>query len=370
MPERPQPQRDVLPVPDITPVGLTTYDAKDPDTAFPPIEPLRPPDGAPNVLIVLIDDVGFGASSAFGGPINTPNAERLAANGPQVQPLPHHGALLADARGAAHRPQPPHRRHGRHHRDRDVGARLQLDPPEHVRAARRDAEAERLLDGAVRQVPRGAGLGDEPDGPVRRTGRPGSGFEYFYGFIGGEAHQYYPAIYEGTIPVEPEKTPEEGYHFMADMTDKAIKWVRQQKALMPDKPFFAYFAPGRDACAAPRHARVGRQVQGRVRRRLGRAARADLRQAEGARGDPGGRGADAAPRGDPGLGRHAGGAEAGAAPPDGDLRRLPRVHRPPRRPADRRARRPRASSRTRSSTTSSATTAPRPRARSTAPSTR
>ena len=79
--EKPQPQRDVLPVPDITPVGLTTYDAKDPDAAFPPIEPLRPPEGAPNVLIVLIDDVGFGASSAFGGPISTPNAERLAATG-------------------------------------------------------------------------------------------------------------------------------------------------------------------------------------------------------------------------------------------------------------------------------------------------
>src|SRR5688572_6395650 len=81
MPERPQQPRDVLPVPDITPVGLTTYDAKDPDTTFPPIEPLRPPEGAPNILIVLIDDVGFGASSAFGGPIKTPNAERLAATG-------------------------------------------------------------------------------------------------------------------------------------------------------------------------------------------------------------------------------------------------------------------------------------------------
>ncbi len=93
-------------------------------------------------------------------------------------------------------------------------------------------------------------MGDEPDGPVPQLAT-GSGFEYFYGFIGGEAHQYYPAIYEGTVPVEPEKTPEEGYHFMADMTDKAIKWVRQQKALMPDKPFFAYFAPG--ATHAPHH---------------------------------------------------------------------------------------------------------------------
>jgi arylsulfatase len=79
----------------------------------------------------------------------------------------------------------------------------------------------------------------------------GSGFEYFYGFIGGETNQYYPAIYEGTTPMEPEKTPEEGYHFTEDMTDKAIEWARQQKSLMPDKPFFMYFAPG--ATHAPHH---------------------------------------------------------------------------------------------------------------------
>jgi hypothetical protein len=74
-------QREILPIPDIPHVGLTTYDAKDPDTKYPPIEPLRPPKGAPNVLVILIDDCGFGASSAFGGPIHTPAAERLAANG-------------------------------------------------------------------------------------------------------------------------------------------------------------------------------------------------------------------------------------------------------------------------------------------------
>src|SRR5687768_15533591 len=74
-------QRDVLPMPDSPHEGLTTYDAKDPDTSFPPIEPLRPPAGAPNVLVVLLDDVGFGASSAFGGPCDTPTAERLAKKG-------------------------------------------------------------------------------------------------------------------------------------------------------------------------------------------------------------------------------------------------------------------------------------------------
>src|SRR4030081_2597914 len=80
-PEQAAVRRDILPIPDVKHVGLTTYDAKDPDTTFPPIVPLRPPPGAPNVLVVLLDDVGFGASSAFGGPCNTPTAERLAAGG-------------------------------------------------------------------------------------------------------------------------------------------------------------------------------------------------------------------------------------------------------------------------------------------------
>jgi len=75
------PQRQVLPIPDQPHAGLVTYDAKDPDTAFPPIEQLRPPAGAPNVLLILVDDAGFGSSSAFGGPCSTPTAERLAAKG-------------------------------------------------------------------------------------------------------------------------------------------------------------------------------------------------------------------------------------------------------------------------------------------------
>src|SRR5205807_9043805 len=79
----------------------------------------------------------------------------------------------------------------------------------------------------------------------------GGGFEYFYGFIGGEANQWYPTLYEGTTPVEAKRTPEEGYHFMEDMTDKAMSWIGQQKALAPDKPFFMYFAPG--ATHAPHH---------------------------------------------------------------------------------------------------------------------
>ena len=111
-------------------------------------------------------------------------------------------------------------------------------------------------------------MGDEPDGAVPPVADR-SGFEYFYGFIGGETNQYYPAIYEGTTPIEPPETPEEGYHFTEDMTDKAIGWVRQQKSLMPDKPFFMYYAPG--ATHAPHHVPegVGGEVQGPVRRRAG-----------------------------------------------------------------------------------------------------
>ena len=100
-------------------------------------------------------------------------------------------------------------------------------------------------------MPRGPGLADQPAGPVRRLAQRGGGFEHFYGFIGGETNQYYPAIYDGTTPVEPPKTPEQGYHFGEDMTDRAVAWVRQQQALVPDKPFFMYYAPG--ATHAPHH---------------------------------------------------------------------------------------------------------------------
>ena len=90
-----------------------------------------------------------------------------------------------------------------------------------------------------------------PVGPFDAWPTGGGGFEYFYGFIGGEANQWYPTLYEGTTPVENKKTPEEGYHFMEDMATKAIKWIGQQKSLAPDKPFFMYFAPG--AAHAPHH---------------------------------------------------------------------------------------------------------------------
>ena len=250
MPDTPLSSRSVLPVPDITPAGLTTYDAKDPDTSFPPIEPLRPPDGAPNVLIVLIDDVGFGASSAFGGPVSTPNAERLAAQGLKYNRF-HTTALCSPTRAAL--------LSGRNHHAVGMGAITELASSAPGYSSVRPNTCAPLAETLKLNGYSTAQFGKCHEVPVWETSPmgpfanwpTGSGFEYFYGFIGGEAHQYYPAIYEGTIPVEPEKTPEEGYHFMSDMTDKAIKWIRQQKALMPDKPFFAYFAPG--ATHAPHH---------------------------------------------------------------------------------------------------------------------
>ena len=125
MNDRDKLQRTVLPIPDQPHVGLTTYDAKDPDTKYPPIRELRPPTGAPNVLIILIDDVGFGASSAFGGPCQTPNFEKLAANGLKYNRF-HTTALCSPTRQALpDRPQPSLGGYGRHHRDRDLGTGLQ-----------------------------------------------------------------------------------------------------------------------------------------------------------------------------------------------------------------------------------------------------
>ena len=245
-------QRSILPIPDAQHVGLTTYDAKDPDTKFPPIEPLRPPKAAPNVLVILIDDVGFGASSVFGGPCHTPNFEKLGGRRAQVHSLPHDGAVLADSAGAADRPQSSLGGHGWHHRDRDLGARATT---RYCRTPRRRSPLTLKLNGystaqfgKCHEVPVWQ---TSPAGPFNAWPTGGGGFEYFYGFIGGENNQWYPALYEGTTPIEPPKTPAEGYHLTEDMTDKAIGWIRQQKALMGDKPFFIYFAPG--ASHAPHH---------------------------------------------------------------------------------------------------------------------
>jgi arylsulfatase len=245
-------QRTVLPIPDQAHVGLTTYDAKNPDTKYPPIRELRPPAGAPNVLVILIDDAGFGATSTFGGPCQTPNFEKLAAGGLKYNRF-HTTALCSPTRQALLT--------GRNHHSAGMGGITEIATsapgynsllPNTIAPL---AQTLRLNGystsqfGKCHEVPVWQ---TSPLGPFDHwpTGS-GGGFEYFYGFIGGETNQWYPALYEGTTPTEPDKTPEQGYHLTDDITTKAIKWIRQQKALMPDKPFFTYFAPG--ATHAPHH---------------------------------------------------------------------------------------------------------------------
>ena len=244
-------QRSVLPIPSQGRSGLITYDAKDPDTKYPPIPQLRPPKGAPNILVILIDDVGFGATSAFGGPCQTPAAERLAASGLKYNRF-HTTALCSPTRQALLT--------GRNHHAVGMGCITE--------AATGSPGYSSVLPNTISPIARTLKLNGyataqfgkchevpvwetSPAGPFDAWPTGGGGFEYFYGFIGGEAHQWYPSLYEGTTPIEVEKTPEEGYHFMEDMTDKAIGWIGQQKALIPDKPFFIYFAPG--ATHAPHH---------------------------------------------------------------------------------------------------------------------
>ena len=241
--------RATLPIPDRVAPGLTTYDAKDPETSFPAIEPLLPPEGAPNVLVVLLDDVGFGASSAFGGPCQTPTAERLAAGGLRYNRF-HTTALCAPTRQALLT--------GRNHHSVGMGSITETatSAPGYS-SLRPNTKAPLAMTlklngdstaqfGKCHEVPVWQ---SSPMGPFDAWPSGGGGFETFYGFIGGENNQWDPALYDGTTPVEPPET--EHYHLTEDLTDRAVGWVRQQKALMPDKPFFVYFAPG--ATHAPHH---------------------------------------------------------------------------------------------------------------------
>lgn len=243
--------RTVLPIPDRPRSGLVTYDAKDPDTKYPPIAQLRPPKGAPNVLLILIDDAGFGASSAFGGPCQTPTAERLAKGGLKYNRF-HTTALCSPTRQALLT--------GRNHHSAGMGGITEIATgspgyssilPNTMSPIARTLKLNGYATaqfGKCHEVPVWE---TSPAGPFDAWPTGGGGFEYFYGFIGGESHQWYPSLYEGTTPIEVEKTPDEGYHLVPDMTDKAIAWIGQQQALIPDKPFFVYFAPG--ATHAPHH---------------------------------------------------------------------------------------------------------------------
>ena len=244
-----------LPLPDLPFQGALAFDAQQ-QAKLPPIAAKRPPKQAPNVLLILLDDVGFGASSAFGGPVTMPTAERLAEGGPEVHPVPHHGPLLADAGRAAVRPQPPPgRRWGTITETATPSPGIPLD-----RARTRATPLAEILRQNGYNT---AQFGKCHEVPVWESGPTGpfdhwpafSGFERFYGFIGGETNQWTPALVDGSARSSRRRP---GYHLMPDLADKAIAYIRQQKTPDPGQAVLHLLRAGRHAHPAPRPEGVDR----------------------------------------------------------------------------------------------------------------
>jgi len=238
--------RTVLPIPEPTYPPITELDAR--KVTPPPRFEVKAPDGAPNVLIVLIDDMGFGMSSAFGGPIHMPTVERLANQGLRYTQF-HTTALGSPTRTAL--------LSGRNHHTNNMGSIAETATAFPGNTGQRPdsvaplAEMLRLNGYSTSFFGKNhetAAWEVSPSGPTNRWPNR-SGFDEFYGFMGGETNQWAPLLYHGMNRVELPKDP--NYHFMTDMTDKAVGWVQYQKSLTPDRPFFMYFAPG--ATHAPHH---------------------------------------------------------------------------------------------------------------------
>ncbi len=238
--------RTVLPIaePPITPI--TEQDAR--KAKAPPRFEIKAPAGAPNVVIVLIDDIGFGASKTFGGPINMPTLQALADSGLRYNRF-HTTALCSPTRTALLT--------GRNHHVNNAGAIMELATafpgntgvrPNSVAPLAEILRLNGYSTAAFGKYHETAPWETSVSGPYDRWPTH-SGFDKFYGFIGGETNQWAPAVYDGVTRVEPPHTP--GYHFTTDMTNQAIAWMRFQHALTPDKPFFVYFATG--ATHAPHH---------------------------------------------------------------------------------------------------------------------
>ncbi|MET0515784.1 MAG: arylsulfatase [Nitrospiraceae bacterium] len=238
--------RTVLPVPEPQLQPITELDAR--KATPPPRFEVKAPATAPNVVVVLIDDIGFGHSSAFGGPIQMPTVDRLANNGLRYNRF-HTTALCSPTRTALLT--------GRNHHSNNAGAIMEVATAfpgnTGIRPNSIAPLAEMLrLDGYST-----AAFGKYHETPPWEVSTSGptdrwptrSGFDKFYGFIGGETNQWSPYIFDGVTHVEAPHDPK--YHFTTDMTNQAIAWVRSQQALTPDKPFFVYFATG--ATHAPHH---------------------------------------------------------------------------------------------------------------------
>ncbi len=213
-------------------------------------QPVEAPAGAPNILIILLDDVGFGMCSTFGGPVPTPHLDKLARNGLTYTRF-HTTALCSPTRGALLA--------GRNHHTIGTGVIIEMGTgfPGYTGIIPRSTAL-------VSEILRDHGYATSMFGKWHNTPEPdispagpfdrwptGLGFDYFYGFNQGETHQYYPTLYRNTVPVSQPKSPEEGYHFTEDMTDEAIAWIRNTRAANRDKPWFCYFSTG--AVHAPHH---------------------------------------------------------------------------------------------------------------------
>ncbi len=239
--------RTVLPVPEPPVPTYKTLDAR--DAKAPPRFEVRAPKGAPNVVIVLLDDIGFGQSSAFGGPVKMATLDQLAAEGLRYNNF-HTTALCSPTRTALLT--------GRNHHVNNAGAVMEVATGFPGNTGIRPLSVAPVAEMLRLNGYSTAAFGKYHETPPWEVSVSGpfdrwpthSGFDKFYGFIGGETNQWAPAIYDGTVRVEHAQTPD--YHFTVDMTDQAIGWMQAQHSLTPDRPFFVYFATG--ALHAPHHA--------------------------------------------------------------------------------------------------------------------
>ncbi len=242
-----EPDRTVLPVQMAPPPTFTELDARNVKT--PPWLEVDAPAGAPNVVIVLIDDMGFGVPSTFGGPVPMPTLDRIAHEGLRYNNF-HTTALCSPTRAAL--------KSGRNHHVNNMGSITETATgfpgqtgqiPNSVAPVAEMLRLNGYSTGAFGKWHELATWETSVSGSFMRWPTVGGGFDRFYGFLGGETNQWAPLVYDGVVPTELPDDP--AYHFLTDMTDKAIAWVNLQQAITPHKPFFVYFAPG--ATHAPHH---------------------------------------------------------------------------------------------------------------------
>ena len=255
---------------------ITELDAR--NATPPPRFEVTAPKGAPNVVLVLIDDIGFGTAGSFGGSINTPTLDRLAADGLRYNQF-HTTALCSPTRIAL--------LSGRNHHSANAGSVMEVATAfpgnQGVRPKSVEYVAEMLRLNGYSTAAFGKWHETAPwevsiSGPHDRWPTR-SGFDKFYGFIGGETNQWAPFLHDGVAPVRDPRRPRLPRHDRPGGRE-AIEWMKFQQALTPDKPFFVYFATGADPRSAPRPPGVDRQVQGQVRCGLERLPRGDARAAE------------------------------------------------------------------------------------------